>query len=113
LRPDETEDYEAVYDFAGNWSKKDARVKVNNDEICQQIKDYYESFAKENKAYRKSLDRDLAKGTITSDAYKIIIKNHKWNLTQQQMAVLLKISVGKLNPFFKEGIYDDWLKENS
>ena len=113
LRPDETEDYEAVYNFAGNWSKKDARVKVNNDEICQQIKDCYESFAKENKAYRKSLDRDLAKGTITSDAYKTIIKNHKWNLTQQQMAVLLKISVGKLNPFFKEGIYDDWLKENS
>lgn len=113
LRPDETEDYEAVYDFAGNWSKKDARVKVNNDEICQQIKDCYEIFAKENKAYRKSLDKNLAKGTVTTDAYKTIIKNHKWNLTQQQMALHLKISVGKLNPFFKKGIYDDWLKENS
>jgi len=113
LRPDETDDYEAVYDFAGNWSKKDARGKANNDALCQRIKDCYEKRAIEEGKYQKSLDKDLAKGTLTIEAYKVICKNHKKTWTQKEMAAHLKVSAGKLNGIFKDGIYDNWLKENS
>ena len=63
--------------------------------------------------YQKSLDKDLAKGKLTIEAYKTICKNHKKTWTQKELAQHLKIAVGKLNSILKDGIYDNWLKENS
>ena len=38
LKPNETDEFEAVYDFAGGWTKQEARAPKGQDDICIQIK---------------------------------------------------------------------------
>tara|TARA_R110000851_G_scaffold101143_1_gene217175 strand:+ start:883 stop:2772 length:1890 start_codon:yes stop_codon:yes gene_type:complete len=109
LRPDETEEYEAVYDFHGGWIAQEARGTKNDDDICKKIKETRESRAKAEKTWQIKLDEDLKKGSITKEAYTEICKNHKTKYTQKELAEQLDISVGKLNKLLKAGgTYDQY-----
>ena len=116
LRPDETEDYEAVYDFAGNWTRQEARTddnKINTEEILSAI---YEIRIKEHKEgiaamlpYKKQLEDKL----ITEKEYYKIEKKIKKGKTQEELAQLLGISKGSINKIIKNEYSDYFLKKQN
>ena len=62
----------------------------------------------------KSLDMDLKKGTVTTEAYETIIKNHRPVPSQKQIAEHLGLAAGKVNRLMKkEGPYDLWCETHS
>ena len=69
LKPDETDDFIAVYDFQGNWTLGKSEKAEDNEVLKKQIKEFLK-------------------------------KNPK--PTQKQIALYLKIAVGKVNTLIKE-----------
>ena len=114
LKPDETDDFIAEYDFQGTWFLGDSKQKQSDEEFCKQI---YDCITKQ-KAYSikhiKSLDKDLVKGTVTKEAYETILKNHKPTPSQKDLSAQLGIAAGKVNRLMKkDGPYDQWCEKNS
>ena len=109
LKPDETEEFEAVYDFRGRWVYQDARAKNDEEAICKKIKETLDSRAKAEEKWQRSLEDDLRENKITSETYAEICKNHKASYTQKQLAEKIGISAGKLNGLLKVGgTYDKY-----
>jgi len=109
LKPNETEEFEAVYDFAGGWTRQEARAPKGEDDLCRLMKVLYDDHDREEAAFQIGLDAQLASGELDTKSYATIKKNHKGNLTQKALAEKLNISVGKLNKILNEGIYQRWL----
>lgn len=109
LKPNETDEFEAVYDFAGGWTKQEARAPKGQDDICIQIKAVKDAHEKAEAAYFVGLDAQLDQGKIDAKSYATIKKNHKGNLTQKDLAAKINTSVGKLNSILKDGVYQAWL----
>jgi len=112
LKPDETEEFEAIYDFDGRWTYQDARTKNNDDEaICKKIKEITDQRAEIEKKWQRSLDEDLKKNKVTPIAYGEICKNHKNKYTQKELAAEVGVSAGKVNMLLKvDGPYDQYCK---
>ena len=114
LRPDETEDYEAVYDFAGNWSRQEARTddsKINTEEVLSaiyeiRIKEHKEGIAAMN-PYKKQLEDKL----ISEKEYYKIEKKVRKGKTQEELAQLLGISKGSINKIIKNEYSAYFLKK--
>ena len=109
LKPNETEEFEAVYDFAGGWTRQEARAPKGEDDLCRLMKVLYDDHDREEVAFQIGLDAQLVSGKLDAKSYATIKKNHKGNLTQKVLAEKLSISVGKLNKILNEGIYQRWL----
>ena len=116
LRPDETEDYEAVYDFAGNWTRQEARTddsKINTEEVLRaiyeiRIKEHKEGIAAMN-PYKKQLEDKL----ISEKEYYKIEKKVRKGKTQEELAQLLGISKGSINKIIKNEYSAYFLKRQN
>lgn len=115
LRPDETEEYEAVYSFNGNWTKQKARTtdrKVDHAAALEAIYQIRLTEQKEHRAKTNPLREKLEKKEITNAEYnkaEKVLRNFK---TQEELGKLLGISSGTINKIMKE--YPDYfLKQQS
>ena len=114
LKPDETDDFIAEYDFQGTWFVGDSKQKQSDEEFCKQIYDRITKQKAYSIKYLKSLDKDLVKGTVTKEAYETILKNHKQTPSQKDLAGQIGIAAGKVNRLMKKGgPYEQWCVLNS
>ena len=109
LRPDETEDYEAVYSFNGNWTKQKARTtdrKVDHAAALEAIYQIRMTEQKEHRAKTNPLREKLEKKEITNAEYNKAEKALRNFKTQEELGKLLGISSGTINKIMKE--YPDY-----
>ena len=115
LRPDETEEYEAVYSFNGNWTKQKARTTDRKVDHAAALEAIYQIKLKENNEHRAKtnpLRIKLEKKEITNAEYNKAEKALRNFKTQEELGKLLGISSGTINKIMKE--YPDYfLKQQS
>jgi len=114
LRPAQSKEFCAEYDFQGLWTLALGSAAASDEDWCSKIN---ETIVKE-KAYSvkflRKLDEDLKKGTLTTEAYETIIKNHRPVSTQKQIAEHLGLAAGKVNRLMKkDGPYDKWCETHT
>ena len=109
LRPNETEDYEAVYSFNGNWTKQTARTTDRKVDHAAALEAIYQIKLKENEEHRaktNSLRIKRDKKEITDAEYNKAEKALRKFKTQEELGKLLGISSGTINKIMKE--YPDY-----
>jgi KaiC/GvpD/RAD55 family RecA-like ATPase len=115
LRPDETEEYEAVYGFNGYWTKQKARTADRKVDHAAALEAIYQIKLVENKEHRVKCNplRDkLEKEEITKAEYYKAEKALRNFKTQEELGKLLGISSGTINKIMKD--YPDYfLKQQS
>jgi len=115
LRPDETEEYEAVYGFNGYWTKQKARTtdrKVDHAAVLESIYQIKLTENNEHRAKTNPLKDKLEKEEITKAEYYKAEKALLKFKTQEELGKLLGISSGTINKIMKE--YPDYfLKQQS
>jgi len=114
LRPAQSKEFCAEYDFQGLWTLALGSAAASDEDWCSKIKDLLVKEKAYSVKYLKSLDVDLKKGTVTTEAYETIIKNHRPVSTQKQIAEHLGLAAGKVNRLMKkDGTYDQWCETHS
>ncbi len=114
LKPNETDDFIAEYDFQGTWFVGDSKQKQSDEEFCKQIHDCITKQKAYSIKYLRRLDGDLVKGTVSKEAYETILKNHKQTPSQKDLAGQIGIAAGKVNRLMKKGgPYEQWCVLNS
>ena len=115
LRPDETEEYEAVYGFNGYWTKQKARTTDRKVDHAAALEAIYQIKLTENNEHRvkcNPLREKLEKKEITNVEYNKAEKALSNFKTQEELGKLLGISSGTINKIMKE--YPDYfLKQQS
>jgi hypothetical protein len=110
LRPDETEDYEAVYSFNGNWTKQTARKnknEIDDDQMLEQIYVLKQKEEQEHYARCYTIRTQLDKNEINQTEYNKAEKKLRNFKTQKDIAEFLNISAGKVNQLMQK--YRDYL----
>ncbi len=114
LRPDETEDFECEYGFDGKWTLEKTQSALTEEHYLEQIYQQRKIEFGLMRTEEKKLDKDLQKGKITKQIYNKLRKAHAKEVckTQQQLADMLQISVGKLNQLIN-GSYESYFIKRS
>ena len=105
LKPDETDDFVAQYDFAGNWILGQSTKEADNETLFQKVYDYYTSLRDEVRKKNKQIKSDYYDGKITKKQSEELYINYN-PPSQKKVADHLGIAVGKWNKLVKE--YDKW-----
>ncbi len=105
LKPDETGDFVAQYDFAGNWILGQSTKEADNETLFQKVYDYYTSLRDEVRKKNKQIKSDYYDGKITKKQSEELYINYN-PPSQKKVADHLGIAVGKWNKLVKE--YDKW-----
>ena len=114
LRPDETQDYECEYDFDGNWTIEQTQSEKTEEHYLEQIYQQRKLEFQLCSTEEQKLEKDLQKGKITKQIYNKLRKAHRKEVskTQQQLADILQISVGKLNQLINGSYEQYFIKRN-
>ena len=114
LRPDETEDYECEYGFDGKWTLEKTQSALTEEHYLEQIYKQRKIEFGLVRTEEQKLDKQLQKGKITKPIYNKLRKAYAKEVckTQQQLADMLQISVGKLNQLIN-GSYDSYFIRRS
>ena len=111
LRPDQTEDFFAEYDFKGEWSVVEGKAELDLEETFIEIdKIIREWHVERDKTYpplKPTEEIDLKRAGKLSEYYK---KKNK-PPTQLYISDKLGMAVGKLNPLMKK--YEKWIEEQT
>ena len=114
LRPAQSKEFCAEYDFQGLWTLALGSAAASDNDWCSKINELLVKTNAQSVKLIKSLDMDLKKGTVTTEAYETIIKNHRPVPSQKQIAEHLGLAAGKVNRLMKkEGPYDLWCETHS
>ena len=112
LRPDETEEYEAVYAFNGSWIKQTARKNKNEIDDNHMLEAIYLLKKKEEQEHYArcyTIRTQLEKNEINQSEYNKAEKKLRNFKTQKDLAEFLNISAGKVNQLMQK--YRDYLSQ--
>ena len=112
LRPDETEEYEAVYAFNGRWIKQTARKNKNEIDDNHMLEAIYLLKKKEEQEHYArcyTIRTQLEKNEINQSEYNKAEKKLRNFKTQKDLAEFLNISAGKVNQLMQK--YRDYLSQ--
>ncbi|MDC3157595.1 AAA family ATPase [Candidatus Pelagibacter sp.] len=114
LKPDETEDFECEYDFDGNWTIEQTQSAATEEHYLEQIYKQRRLEFELCRTEERKLDKQLQQGKITKQIYNKLRKAHSKEVskTQQQLADMLQISVGKLNQLINGSYENYFIKRN-
>ena len=112
LRPDETEEYEAVYAFNGCWTKQKARKdkkEIDDNYMLEAIYLLKKKEEQEHYARCYTIRTQLEKNEINQTEYNKAEKKLRNFKTQKDIAEFLNISAGKVNQLMQK--YRDYLSQ--
>ena len=112
LRPDETEEYEAVYAFNGCWTKQKARKdkkEIDDNYMLEAIYLLKKKEEQEHYARCYTIRTQLEKNEINQSEYNKAEKKLRNFKTQKDIAEFLNISAGKVNQLMQK--YRDYLSQ--
>ena len=114
MKPEQSKEFCAEYDFQGLWTIALGSAAASDKDWCFKIHEMLVKTNAHSVKLIKSLDEDLKKGTVTTEAYETIIKNHRPVPSQKQIAQHLGLAAGKVNRLMKkDGPYDQWCETHS
>ena len=114
LRPEQSKEFCAEYDFQGLWTPALGSAAASDKDWCGKIHEMLVSHKAYSVKHLRKLDEDIKKGTVTTESYETIIKNHKQVPTQKEIAQRLGLAAGKVNRLMKnDGPYDQWCETHS
>ena len=105
LRPEDTDEFFAEYDFKGEWTVAQGKIDLDHDDEMQKISNIIDEWINE----REKLFPDVKMSTASDAEWKKKWPNKNKRPTQKYLADKFGCSTGKMNTLIKA--WDKWIEE--